>query len=368
LSNKKKKNIVEDDRESPTLELGLGSDDVENFIEQKQVARTTSFRSEKQANEKELRLTKSSSFLSSFEEEKEIEKEVEIIKTPTKTKKQINYAAQKKVSDRNARKRIWNADEIMKGLYLGDIHSAANLEELQKRGITHILSLIIHQAPFPDKFKYMILDTFDTSEHNMIDHFKETNDFIADGRTQGGILVHCQRGISRSSCTVIAYMMANKGYTFYDAADYVCEKRPVVCPNLGFIKQLQLYEEMKFTLNGTTSAHQTYRDLRFKSLLLDEKTKWTEKLPENYKCESFQHVDSDATQYCCSLCSANFPSKILIDKSEENKDKIVTLPYSFLLATPSQPNGSLTCPSCKQKIGTYDWNTKLPIFVLNSIK
>jgi len=256
----------------------------------------------------------------------------------------------------------------MKGLYLGDIHSAANLEELQKRGITHILSMIIHQAPFPDQFKYMILDTFDTSEHNMIDHFKETNDFIAEGRSQGGILVHCQRGISRSSCTVIAYMMANKGYTFYDAADYVCEKRPVVCPNLGFIKQLQLYEEMKFNTNGATSAHQTYRDLRFKSLLLDEKTKWTEKLPENYKCDSFQQVDSDATQFSCSHCSTKFPTKILIDKSDENKDKIVTLPYAIILPTPSQPNGSLNCPSCKQKIGTYDWNTKLPTFILISVK
>jgi len=44
----------EDDRESPTLELGLGSDDVEDLIEQKQVSRTSSFRTEKQANEKKM--------------------------------------------------------------------------------------------------------------------------------------------------------------------------------------------------------------------------------------------------------------------------------------------------------------------------
>lgn len=39
-------------------------------------------------------------------------------------------------------KKKWNADEIMQGLYLGDMIAAANREELQKRNITHILSLI----------------------------------------------------------------------------------------------------------------------------------------------------------------------------------------------------------------------------------
>ena len=53
------------------------------------------------------------------------------------------------------------------------------------------------------------------------------------GRRAGGVLVHCQRGISRSSTAVIAYLMERQGYSFYDAADLVCEKRPQVCPNLG---------------------------------------------------------------------------------------------------------------------------------------
>lgn len=68
--------------------------------------------------------------------------------------------------------------------------------------------------------------------------------------------------------------MSNLGYHFYDAADYVCEKRPVICPNLGFIKQLQLYEQMKFQFEGTSEAHVQYQRLRIKSLLMDEKTRW----------------------------------------------------------------------------------------------
>jgi hypothetical protein len=68
--------------------------------------------------------------------------------------------------------------------------------------------------------------------------------------------------------------MSHMGYNFYDAADFLCEKRPIVCPNLGFIKQLQLYEKMKFQLEGNTDSHQHYQRIKKRSLLVDEKVKW----------------------------------------------------------------------------------------------
>lgn len=48
----------------------------------------------------------------------------------------------------------------------------------------------------------------------------------------------------------MGFLMSQRGYAFHESADYVCDKRPVVCPNMGFIKQLQLYETMKYDLKG----------------------------------------------------------------------------------------------------------------------
>lgn len=64
------------------------------------------------------------------------------------------------------------------------------------------------------------------------------------------------------------------GYSFYDAADLVCEKRPIVCPNLGFIKQLQLFEKMNLRVDGNSEHHTLYQKLKLKSMMLHERITW----------------------------------------------------------------------------------------------
>ena len=68
-------------------------------------------------------------------------------------------------------------------------------------------------------------------------------------------------------------MIAN-GMSFYEAADFVCDKRPVVCPNLGFINQLQIYEKMKFQLEGTSDSHLLYQRIKLRSFLADERIRY----------------------------------------------------------------------------------------------
>lgn len=48
---------------------------------------------------------------------------------------------------------------------------------------------------------------------------------------------YSQKGISRSGTVVIAYFMSRLGYNFYDAADFVCEKRP----SNNFLKWKQIF-------------------------------------------------------------------------------------------------------------------------------
>lgn len=55
------------------------------------------------------------------------------------------------------------------------------------------------------------------------------------------VLVHCKMGISRSGSTVIAYAMKQQHWPMDVALAYVRDRRSIVKPNEGFMKQLQTY-------------------------------------------------------------------------------------------------------------------------------
>ena len=48
-------------------------------------------------------------------------------------------------------------------------------------------------------------------------------------------------GISRSATVVCAYLIAEKGMTGPAAIDFVRGRRPIICPNVGFRRQLDEY-------------------------------------------------------------------------------------------------------------------------------
>jgi len=52
---------------------------------------------------------------------------------------------------------------------------------------------------------------------------------------EGSVLVHCSMGISRSSTIVIAFIMKKFTFSFSKAYNLVKKKRPIICPNSGFI-------------------------------------------------------------------------------------------------------------------------------------
>lgn len=49
-------------------------------------------------------------------------------------------------------------------------------------------------------------------------------------------------GVSRSASTVIAYAMKEYGWSLEQALRHVKERRPIVHPNPGFMRQLELYQ------------------------------------------------------------------------------------------------------------------------------
>ncbi|XP_053417978.1 protein phosphatase Slingshot homolog 3 isoform X1 [Nycticebus coucang] len=136
------------------------------------------------------------------------------------------------------------ASRIFPHLYLGSEWNAANLEELQRNRVTHILNMAREIDNFyPERFTYYNVRLWDEESAQLLPHWKETHRFIEAARAQGTrVLVHCKMGVSRSAATVLAYAMKQYGWSLEQALQHVQELRPIARPNPGFLRQLQTYQ------------------------------------------------------------------------------------------------------------------------------
>eukprot|EP01111_Echinosteliopsis_oligospora_P010276 TRINITY_DN3168_c1_g1_i1.p1 TRINITY_DN3168_c1_g1~~TRINITY_DN3168_c1_g1_i1.p1 ORF type:complete len:294 (+),score=100.58 TRINITY_DN3168_c1_g1_i1:48-929(+) len=129
--------------------------------------------------------------------------------------------------------------DYLESMHVGDIFSAYNKEELKKRGMTHIVTVVYGIEPiFPEEFKYCNVAIRDLEGELISSHFDRVFSFIDQGRAEGNVLVHCLRGVSRSATIATAYVMKQNGIPASEALKILKEKRNVINPNAGFMKQL----------------------------------------------------------------------------------------------------------------------------------
>lgn len=72
-------------------------------------------------------------------------------------------------------------------------------------------------------------------------------------------------GISRSATVLTAYLMKSRKLSALEALDVVKAIRPVICPNLSFRAQLDLYEQMGCP--DSVEEHPQYQRWLFKKEL-----------------------------------------------------------------------------------------------------
>lgn len=93
------------------------------------------------------------------------------------------------------------------------------------------------------RFTYSRIELHDEVTVSISSHFEAAFAFLDAARSRGArVLVHCQEGISRSSTIVIAWLMARQGLSLQDAYAWVKAQRKQIFPNLGFWRQLDLFE------------------------------------------------------------------------------------------------------------------------------
>ncbi|UJR29001.1 hypothetical protein I4U23_010219 [Adineta vaga] len=130
-------------------------------------------------------------------------------------------------------------------LYLGTGNQATNWKVVRDLKITHIINISIeHPCIFNDKLQYLHLELEDKEDVYLKDRFDHTVEFIQSAlqSSSNRVLVHCNLGISRSTTLVLVYLMKTYHATVYEAFRFLRHRRPIVCPNIGFLRQLIEYE------------------------------------------------------------------------------------------------------------------------------
>lgn len=165
--------------------------------------------------------------------------------------------------------------EILPKLFLGPYASGKKKDELKAHNITHIMivrSAIerIIAAKYPDEFQYHIVEIPDVPTVSLLPYLEACKRFIDAGRAQGGVLIHCDSGISRSAAVTIAYVMQELSMSYDQAFQYVSDRRCCVHPNLGFMHQLSEFEHIKNIL-GQPVLEQNLRKRQLEDdIMLDD--------------------------------------------------------------------------------------------------
>jgi hypothetical protein len=136
------------------------------------------------------------------------------------------------------------AQEVVPGLFLGSRKAAADVAEQKALGITHVINATAHRVSDEGGATVLLLGLRDADgDQNISRYFLKCNTFISSALTDGGaVLVHCIRGVSRSSALVMAFLLSHTGMSVDTALQVVRRARPVAKPRDGFLKQLRAYE------------------------------------------------------------------------------------------------------------------------------
>ncbi|KAL8597520.1 hypothetical protein ACOMHN_033391 [Nucella lapillus] len=193
-------------------------------------------------------------------------------------------------------------DEILPKLYLGGITGIFDPALLREIGISHVLTLMDRALPgeLMSGFTYHHVFALDLYDHDLLQDLEECLKFVEEGRQQGGVLVHCQAGASRSATVVIAYMMRTNSLSKVAALEFVRSRRSIVSPNDGFLQQLDLFELMGCKVNQT---HEEFRRYMLSKMAVRSKSGFGDhSIPSSvYRPESSPEAATDVV-YKCRKC------------------------------------------------------------------
>lgn len=150
--------------------------------------------------------------------------------------------------------------ESVDWIWVGSADDARDCAALRKNNIRYVLNCTMDKSNggvpnFHKKdpaFTYCRLSMADNTTEHLSQHFEVAWEFFERARIRedGGVLVHCQQGVSRSVSMVISYLMKYYRFAFDDALVLLKQSRSQACPNEGFTVQLKTLEQTLKETNG----------------------------------------------------------------------------------------------------------------------
>ena len=134
-------------------------------------------------------------------------------------------------------------------LYLGNIRHATDVPVIQELGIMFVLNTAyserdVNKDIYGPQRNFLGVSMDDDCTYDISKDFIQCIEFIKTAKKeQKPILIHCMAGVSRSATVTIAYIMQQHKMSLKDAASFVFEKRPIIFPNVGFIRHLMEFEK-----------------------------------------------------------------------------------------------------------------------------
>ncbi|XP_076690678.1 dual specificity protein phosphatase 13B isoform X2 [Callospermophilus lateralis] len=142
-------------------------------------------------------------------------------------------------------------NEVWPNLFLGDAYAARDKSQLIQMGITHVVNVAAgkFQVDTGAKFyhgmplEYYGIEADDNPFFDLSVYFLPVAQYIrtALNTPRGRVLVHCAMGVSRSATLVLAFLMIYENMTLVEAIQTVQAHRDI-CPNSGFLRQLQVLD------------------------------------------------------------------------------------------------------------------------------
>ena len=134
-------------------------------------------------------------------------------------------------------------------LFLGNWTHGNNETILKHLSITHIVNVTPDVTTVNSSVykKSLQISLNDSETEDILSEMDKICEFIHDALTSNinhKVLVHCRAGVSRSCTAVCAYLIKHRHMAYKEAIAFCLERRPIVDPNKGFVKQLQKFDKM----------------------------------------------------------------------------------------------------------------------------
>ncbi|KII87806.1 hypothetical protein PLICRDRAFT_176572 [Plicaturopsis crispa FD-325 SS-3] len=182
-------------------------------------------------------------------------------------------------------------DEVVPGLWIGDLPSALNTEQLKAHNIHSILSAMRGRVSIHETFIRHQIMLDDTDDADVLTHFLPSIAFIEAELEKGrGVLVHCQAGMSRSATIVAAFLMHSRNLDRDAALDLIRKARPCIQPNDGFMQQLDVFQQASFKISRQNKATRMF----YLDRVVDEVMNGDGTLPGTDMFAKFPRTPSDS--------------------------------------------------------------------------